>query len=83
MSAGCPVCNGLTQLEHSCPGCGSQMVDYGGLESYSDPYGPYEERDYESVREEATTGDGQCVHLLQCPSCNETVTYPVGQELIV
>ncbi len=83
MGAGCPVCNGLTQLEHNCPDCGSRMVDYGGLESYCNPYGPYDERDNESAPEAPTTNDDQCVHLLQCPRCNETVTYPIGQELIV
>jgi len=42
MGTGCPVCNGLSQLEHNCPDCGAKMIDYGGLESYCDPYGPYE-----------------------------------------
>jgi hypothetical protein len=59
------------------------MVDYGGVESYCDPYGPYEEQDNEAAGEGSTTGDNQCVHLLQCPRCNETITYPVDQDLII
>lgn len=83
MGAGCPVCNGLTQLLHNCPECGAQMIDYGGLESYCDPYGPYEEQNAETGEDNATTGDGQCIHLLQCPQCNKSVNYPVGEELII
>ncbi len=82
MGAGCPVCNGLTQLTQNCPGCGIQMIDYGGLESYCDPYGPYEEQAEDINREKAVTGDDQCVHLLQCPQCNESMAYPVEQEVL-
>jgi hypothetical protein len=59
------------------------MIDYGGLASYYDPYAPYEEQDVATARDKAVTGDGQCVHLLQCPQCNESVTYPVDEELII
>jgi hypothetical protein len=83
MGTGCPVCNGLSQLEHNCPDCGAKMIDYGGLESYCDPYGPNEEQDVETAWDRTVTGDGQCVHLLQCPQCNGSVTYPVDEELIV
>ena len=81
MGAGCPVCNGLAQITHSCPDCGAQMIDYGGLESYCDPYGPYEEQENKTSRSEPVTGDDQCIHLLQCPQCNESINYPVGEEL--
>ncbi|MGD0152592.1 MAG: hypothetical protein ABSC17_02350 [Thermacetogeniaceae bacterium] len=83
MGAGCPVCNGLNQIMHNCPDCGAQMIDYGGLESYYDPYSPYEELVDVTGRDLPITGDGQCIHLLQCPQCNETATYPVGEETTV
>ncbi len=78
MGAGCPVCNGLTQITRNCPDCGTQMIDYGGLESYYDPYSPYEEPVDATGREMPDTGD-EHMHLLQCPQCNGTVTYPVGE----
>jgi hypothetical protein len=57
------------------------MIDYGGLESYCDPYGPYEGPDVETIwGDKGSAGDGRCVHLLQCPQCNGSVTYPVGEE---
>jgi uncharacterized metal-binding protein YceD (DUF177 family) len=59
------------------------MIDYGGLESYCDPYGPYEETGIETTQDQAVSGDGQCIHLLQCPRCNESVTYPVDEEMFI
>ena len=83
MGTGCPICNGSSQLAYNCPDCGARMIDYGGLESYSDPYGPYEEQGVETTPDQAVSGDGQCIHLLQCPQCNESVTYPVDEEMFI
>jgi hypothetical protein len=58
------------------------MIDYGGLESYCDSYRLSEEQDVETTRDKNVTGNGQCVHLLQCPRCNGSATYPVEEELI-
>ncbi|NPV29589.1 MAG: hypothetical protein HPY58_08030 [Firmicutes bacterium] len=83
MESGCPVCNGLTQLAEDCPACGAPMEDCGSVESYCDPYGPYEEQENGKTAEgSAYTGDDQCIHFLQCPNCDESITLAVGRDAV-
>lgn len=84
MESGCPICNGLLQLSESCPSCGTPMEDCGSIENYTDPYGPYEEQEAEHLHStsKTCTGDNQCVHFLQCPNCDESLTYTVDRNLI-
>ena len=81
MTSGCPVCNGLTQLAETCPGCGASMEDCGKISEYVDSYGPYEEAE-NGTEETAITGDGGCVHFLQCPNCDENRSYTVNRDQI-
>lgn len=82
MTSGCPVCNGLTQLAENCPACGTPMDDCGKINGYLDPYGPYEETKETTTARAAMTGDSQCVHFLQCPNCNESISYTVSSDQI-
>lgn len=83
METGCPLCNGLSQISETCPACGAFMEDLGSVESYCDPYGPYEEQETGQTAEgNAYTGDDQCVHFLQCLNCDESATFTVGREFI-
>ncbi|MGI6405454.1 MAG: hypothetical protein ACOX2E_03045 [Syntrophaceticus sp.] len=82
MTSQCPVCNGLTELTENCPNCSSSMEDCGKISSYLDPYGPYEDMKESPTEGEATTGDDQCVHFLQCPSCDESICYTISLDQI-
>ncbi|HHV34763.1 MAG: hypothetical protein WBI44_03095 [Syntrophaceticus sp.] len=79
MTSGCSVCNGLTHLAENCPACGNTMEDCGKINSYVDPYGPYEDT---TTEEETLTGDDQCVHFLQCPNCDQSSNYTVHRDEI-
>ncbi len=78
MSSECPICNGLASLNEICPNCGSPMDDYGKASDYTDPYNPYEEAQISA--EDAITGDGSCIHFLQCPNCNEIKDHAVNRS---
>jgi hypothetical protein len=82
LTSQCPVCNGLTELTENCPNCSSSMEDCGKISSYLDPYGPYEDMKESPTEGEATTGDYQCVHFLQCPSCDESICYTISLDQI-
>lgn len=75
----CPVCEGLTRLSKDCPSCGASMEDRGSIENYWDPYGPYQE---EMASDDSARDPHLCVHLLQCPNCDENITYTVGRDPI-
>lgn len=82
MISGCPVCNGLTPLDETCPSCGAPMEDCGSMADQSDPYGPYESERQNTPVETACTGDNHCVHFLQCPNCDESTSHTVtGVEI--
>ncbi len=63
----CPLCNGLSRLELSCPLCGAQLEDQGFLGNYYGPYSPYE--DEKNLDRTDGVGPGQCIHLFSCPVC--------------
>lgn len=81
MFTGCPVCEGLVILDRPCPNCGALMEDQGGIADCSDPYGPYTDGEKEATSG-CYTGDGQCIHYLQCPHCDEVLTEAVNPETI-
>ncbi|AFV11193.1 hypothetical protein Tph_c09640 [Thermacetogenium phaeum DSM 12270] len=80
MTTGCPVCNGLTPIEETCPSCGALMEDCGSMADLSDPYGPYEEK-RENIA--GYTGDNLCLHFLQCPNCDESISHTVTGSNVI
>ncbi len=70
MEYGCPVCNGLVDLNLNCPRCGEKMKDDGSLDNFLGPYSPYEEHNllHMMIADEETA---HCVHLVSCPKCGE------------
>ncbi len=75
----CPVCNGLTPLTTACAYCLAPLLDYGQLESYLDPYAPFEE-DELLHQSQTSVYEGYCQHLAYCGHCHRQVSVPV--ELI-
>lgn len=63
----CPLCNGIEEVEASCPTCGTALEDGGPLENYFGPYSPYEEVEYQ-LKGQGSPPD-QCLHLFYCPQC--------------
>lgn len=78
----CPVCEGLTQLSEDCPSCGAPMEDCGNIENYWDAYGPYEEKTEDIISDSADSDRHPCMHFLQCPNCDVSVTRTVGRDTI-
>jgi len=67
---GCPLCNGLIQIDQCCPRCGQVMRDEGMIEDYYGPYSPYDDMDvYEPPEFRNLTDTMTCVHLLACRNC--------------
>ena len=68
----CPVCNGLTPVQKSCPRCGRTMFDAGLLQDFYDSYSAYLEQDlYEDGYR--CYNHATCVHLFACPCCHYDV----------
>ncbi|GAA5416720.1 hypothetical protein Pryu01_01758 [Paraliobacillus ryukyuensis] len=67
----CLACNGIEEKEKSCVNCGSAMVDMGKIADQFDDYTPY--MDDEHIKQ--VDGDPHsleqhsCLHLYQCPNC--------------
>lgn len=77
----CPLCNGFEVLTISCQSCYSQMEDKGRIIDYFDDYSPYMEiEDMKKIDGYSQTNqEGQCAHLLFCPSCNQEQVYFVKE----
>ena len=75
MDLECPLCNALIDVKEYCPHCDHELMDWGRLEDYFDPYNPY--LDIEKV----TMGEGshQCIHLFKCLECAYDTRITVSQ----
>ena len=72
----CPICNGLTAINCTCTYCHSQLLDYGQLQSYLDPYAPFEED--ELVQQNLlSVNEGYCQHLAYCSHCKRKTAVKV------
>lgn len=71
MEYGCPLCNGLTKLNITCPKCGEgYMEDKGQLEDFYGPYSPYDNNDlYDSPALWNKNILEPCIHLFSCEKC--------------
>lgn len=65
----CPLCNGLYEIEISCPNCGRDMSDNGPVVNYLDNYSPYLLDDISHTEDGAA--EDECTHLFCCPSCGK------------
>lgn len=72
----CPVCNGLTTLNCACTYCHSQMLDYGQLQSYLDPYAPFEEDELVQLNS-LSVYEKYCQHLAYCSQCERRAAVKV------
>ena len=80
---GCPVCNGLTQIEKFCPHCGCLLNDNGIIENYYGPYSPYDDLDaYEPPVFWNLADVLPCVHLCSCPRCGFDTRIGVNQIVL-
>lgn len=63
----CPLCNGLYEVNLTCPACGAGMRDAGFLEGFLGPYSPYLD---ESILDQTDgVAADECCHLFACPVC--------------
>lgn len=69
----CPVCNGLEQVNQSCPQCGVAMVDKGRWFDYFDDYSAYMPINTMKLFDgiENDLQDETCPHLIFCEKCNK------------
>lgn len=75
----CPVCNGLTQLNTNCPRCGEEVKDHGSILEYFGPYAPYQDlKTYELTGSLVEPGQHRCIHIANCPHCQQTIRIPVN-----
>lgn len=71
MSDICPVCNGLYDKFIICDNCGMPMEQAGRPEDYSEPYGPYMEKDTLMLDNDISASENnRCMHLYTCPNCH-------------
>jgi hypothetical protein len=74
----CPLCNGLYEIDFQCTNCDTRMIDNGPVVNYLDNYSPY------LVDEISKKTDGapkdKCVHLFQCPFCNENKSFIIERK---
>ncbi|WLR42796.1 hypothetical protein LC087_00690 [Bacillus carboniphilus] len=68
---GCPVCNGLTEIDQFCETCGESMVDKGKLTDYLDDYSAYMEIDSMKLfdGDQLSLEKHRCIHMVSCPTC--------------
>lgn len=67
----CPICNGLSSFDLSCPACGQSLTDNGRYMDFFGDYSPYR------PIEDAKLTDGlvdaathQCPHYTTCTVCD-------------
>lgn len=72
MSYICPVCNGLSSFQSTCPSCHHNLDDYGRIDQLWEPYAPYREIDdlklsngFDDVKSH------ECIHIASCPACGK------------
>ncbi|MFM1654897.1 hypothetical protein ACI7RC_22790 [Brevibacillus sp. B_LB10_24] len=81
MDSLCPVCNGFTDMQATCPACNQMIQDAGKLSDLYGKYSPY--RPIDALKQ--TNGiahdlaDRTCVHVGWCPACREEFIYHVGE----
>ncbi|MFB9761046.1 hypothetical protein [Ectobacillus funiculus] len=77
----CPVCNGLTEIPHSCPNCAVSMEDCGKTVDYLGPYSAYMDQQLlEKVDGLAHEESNRyCLHLYHCPACERDCSVKVQQ----
>lgn len=73
----CPLCNGMSRFNGTCPRCGSLFEDDGLISDYFDNYSPYEITP--RIKQSSTD---QCVHLLHCPTCGKE-SYAIIQNDVI
>lgn len=68
----CYLCNGMENLNKSCPTCDSKMMDGGKAVDYHGDYAPYIEADDAKLIDGIADShqNQQCVHLAICSVCN-------------
>ncbi|MBZ4687374.1 MAG: hypothetical protein PWQ96_201 [Clostridia bacterium] len=69
----CPICNGLTYINHyNCPNCGALLQDNGPVNSFLGDYSPYQDSSLLDEGWGSKNNLGKaCVHLLSCPQCGK------------
>jgi hypothetical protein len=76
----CPICNGFSHLEQSCPSCSHLMEDTGNIEQFFGPYSPYRERDdIKMANGYLDVARHECIHLLSCQYCGREQTFTVKE----
>ncbi|GEN36797.1 MULTISPECIES: hypothetical protein [Aneurinibacillus] len=76
----CPICNGLTHMQHICPSCNHLMEDAGKLESFYDPYSPYREwGDVAMTNGYLDQLAHECMHIFSCSNCGLQITRAVEE----
>jgi hypothetical protein len=73
----CPVCNGLGPFVSVCIRCQNPLEDYGQLQSFLDPYAPFEE-DELALQSETSPYEGFCQHLAYCGNCGRLAEVKVA-----
>ncbi|HBK86294.1 MAG TPA: hypothetical protein DDZ53_09720 [Firmicutes bacterium] len=73
----CPVCNGLSPFVSVCIHCQNSLEDYGQLQSFLDPYAPFEE-DELVLHSEISPYEGFCQHLAYCSNCGRPAKVKVA-----
>ncbi|MCP8615486.1 hypothetical protein [Salirhabdus salicampi] len=78
----CPLCNGLEQLEKTCPNCNGNMYDIGRVVDYYDDYSPYwEDEDAKMVDGLVQSKENHlCLHAFHCPACQIESRVTVREE---
>lgn len=72
----CPVCNGLTLSAPICACCHTPMLDYGHLQSFLDPYAPFEE-DELLHQSQTSVYEGYCHHFAYCSKCDRLASVKI------
>jgi hypothetical protein len=75
----CPLCNGLKEMEVSCPICNSKMYDAGPIENFYDDYSPYLDQNItQAINKEDLH---HCVHLFKCSKCKKDKRVSIFKEI--
>ncbi|MET3505842.1 hypothetical protein [Halalkalibacter oceani] len=78
----CTVCNGMSQIDYTCPACHVRTVDFGKIMDYEDSYRPYEEIEVaKAANGIANDREEQlCPHYMICPACSSSFVYQVKEQ---
>lgn len=78
----CPVCNGLEEIEFTCPNCSNDTDDCGLINNYLGPYSPYDET-YSILSANDTDRENEiCIHLVSCPLCGKDTRVSINKIII-